>query len=104
MNIDVIKIFPEDKPKTPYYLNGKIDLSWLSKAARLNGKAFHISILIWFHYRITKKDWFYIQKRFLQEFGISERALVYGLDRLENRGLIVTKRDPGKRRRIKIIK
>jgi len=97
------RIYPPITKRTAYFLKGPVSFDWLRKAACLPGKSLHVAILIWFHYQLTKKTWFYLQTKFLKEFQISRRCLYSSLRALERAHLIETERNPGKKILIRVV-
>ncbi len=84
------------------FLRGPISMTWLSAAASLPGKTFHLAIAIqWLHGMATTSE-FKLTGKALNLLSLSRYAAADGLKRLEALGLIKVNRQPGKRPLIRI--
>jgi hypothetical protein len=85
------------------FLKGPIPLVWLERAARLQGKAFTLSVLLWFMTGVNGPGPFRLSRRLLERFQIGRKASYRALTALEAEGLIVSDRNKGRLPRIRII-
>ncbi|MBS0289748.1 MAG: hypothetical protein JSS07_06920 [Proteobacteria bacterium] len=86
---------PRHKPGERF-LKGPIPLKWLSKAARLPGKAFHCSIAIYVLAGIREARIFPLERTVINELGINRHSVYRGLSALEKHKLINVERHPGR--------
>lgn len=111
MGIDLDKIRPikksevssneevriQDLPNvtSKHYIKGPIPLSWISKSARLNGRALHVSLALWHISNLKKSDSVKMQKGIKKIFGISDDVYKRGLEILESNSLVSVERKSG---------
>ncbi len=80
------------------FLQGPIPLTWLSSAARLSGKAFHVGIWVWYRTGLKKLITVDLSLSALErEFGVSHYAAARGLKALEQANLVSVVRHPGRK-------
>ncbi len=94
---------PAGRARKVQFLVGPIPWDWLSSAAKLPGKAFHVSLALWHVARLTKSRKVKLQQCHLRSFGIGRRAVSAGLTVLEGRGLIGLEKKPGSRPMVTIL-
>ena len=87
---------PQPPSKTRRFLKGPIDWGWLTKAARLSGKALHVAIVLWFWAGIKKSRTVLLSNKTLKELGVSRYAKKRALTALEDAGLITVKNQKGR--------
>ena len=78
------------------FLEGPIPLDWLSTAAQLRGKSFHLAIAIWAIASLAKSASVPIGNMAVQPFGLDRNAKYRALHWLEKAGLISVQRKPGR--------
>jgi hypothetical protein len=82
-------------PKMKLFLRGPIPLEWLSKAAKLPGKALNVAIALWWCHGMAKGKPFKLTQRALTCLNVKRDAVSAGLIRLEQAGLIQVERRLG---------
>ena len=85
----------EEAPNKPLFLKGPIPMSWLSVAAKLPGKAFHLAVAIQWLVGMSPAQKLKITAKALELLGISKDAYRDGLRRLEEAELISVERRVG---------
>ena len=79
---------PNNK-KVPWrFLKGPVPWSWLCKASKLSKKALHVAVGLWFISGMTKNPTVKMQKKVLEDLGISRHAFYRARDKMEQAGLI----------------
>ena len=78
------------------FLRGPIPLPWLSSAARLPGKALHVGLAIWLEAGFRNTAVVPLSNVAGQHFGLDRNAKYRGLRSLEQAGLIMAERRPGR--------
>ncbi len=79
------------------FLKGPIPWRWLTKAARLPGKALHVAIALWFWAGIKRSAAVAFPISQLRLLGVSRYAAYRGLLALERVGLVSVCRHSGRR-------
>ena len=92
----------ETKP-TALFLKGPVPLNWITKAAKLPGKALALGIALWWLKGMSKGGEVKVTKTALNALNVSRDALYDGLKRLEEANLITVLRKPGKRPLVNIV-
>lgn len=92
-----------DAPLSAPFLKGPIPMAWLSKAAKLPGKALNVGIAIWWLHGMSKTKPFKLTGKALDQLDISRDAASSALKRLEAQGLIRVQRAPGQRPAVEIL-
>src|SRR5262245_5952576 len=85
--------------KGEHYLGGPIPLRWLSPAAALPGKAFHVALAVWHEARLSRSQSSTVKLRpaTLRRFGVDCRRTRYrALAALERAGLIAIEKRTGR--------
>jgi DNA-binding MarR family transcriptional regulator len=78
------------------FIAGPISYEWVSAACAINGKAAHIAWAIWYRVGLTSSQTVTIPSHDLKAFNLTRQALSNGLASMEEAGLLVVKRIPGK--------
>jgi hypothetical protein len=86
---------PRHKPGEKF-LKGPVPLTWLARAARLPGKALHIGIVLWFLAGLKNTRSVSLPSTARQLFWIDRSAKRRALGWLEQAGLIIVERHPGR--------
>ena len=92
----------EDAPNKPLFLKGPISMEWLSLAAKLPGKAFHLAVAIQWLAGMNSNQKFKITAKALELLGVSKDAYRDGLRRLEVAELVSVERRAGQFPRVSI--
>lgn len=92
-----------EAPLKELFLRGPIPMEWLSKAANLTGKTFHLAIVLWWLKGMAKTQPFKLTRKALGLIHISRDAASDGLNRLEEHGLVAVERKAGQRPAITIL-
>jgi hypothetical protein len=71
------------------FLKGPIPESWLARAARLPGKAFHVAVVLWLLAGLKNKPAVKLSKKLLRSWGVRRGACYRALDALESANLIL---------------
>jgi len=79
-----------------WFVKGPLPLSWLTKAARLQGKVLHVGIALWFLVGLKRSRRVRLPQSTLKIFGVSRQASYRALRRLEKNGLVLVERHPGR--------
>ena len=80
---------PKTVPKSDKrFLKGPIPWKWLSSASRLPGKTLQVALALLFVAGLTKSHTVKIQKKILDELGVSRKGYYRAIKRLEESGLI----------------
>jgi hypothetical protein len=89
---------PRPKPGEAY-LGGPIPISWVERAARLPGKAWHVASALWFVgvRSRTKSATVQLTLKTLRRFSLDRKTVYRALQPLERAGLVRVERHPGKR-------
>jgi len=111
LNIPVKRLRPnlesgqiEEVPQSVPFLKGPIPLWWLTRAAKLPGKATALGIALWWIHGMSKNDSFKLTRKALEAMNVSRDAATDGLRRLEADGLVSVQRAKGKRPVVQIIR
>jgi DNA-binding transcriptional ArsR family regulator len=94
---------PVAKKARVHFLRGPISLPWLKRAARLPGKAYTLSTILWWFKGMNPTKTIKVTTKSLKDFSVSEDAYRDGLKRLEEAGLVSVTRKKGQRALIEII-
>lgn len=79
------------------FLKGPIPIDWLSQAAKLRGRSFHVGLAAWYLAGLTKSRRVKLTSQALKMFGVGRRQTCYlGMDRLAAAGLITVNRKSGR--------
>jgi len=82
------------------FLKGPVPLAWLASSARLPGKTLHISVVLWFLAGLNNTRSVSLPSSVLRSFGVDRSAKRRALDWLEEAGLIMVERHPGRNPRV----
>jgi hypothetical protein len=85
------------------YLSGPIPLDWLARAAKINGKALHVGILLWYRKAVTRSYDVTVSGIRLEQFKVSRQAYAKAINQLEGAGLIRVERRVGKKAMVTIL-
>lgn len=103
INLDDIRIresvAPTKKGKIPKYflfLKGPVSWKWLCKAARLPGKALHVSIGLKFLAGLNKSETISLSGKVLKNLGVTRHSSYRALRKLEDAGLVSVDRHFGR--------
>ncbi len=97
---------PRARVKPPHhkagekFLKGPVPLAWLASSARLPGKTLHISVVLWFLAGLNNTRSVSLPSSVLRSFGVDRSAKRRALDWLEEAGLIMVERHPGRNPRV----
>ena len=78
------------------FLKGPIPEVWLAQAAHLPGKAFVVSIALWFFAGMARKPIIKLSQKLLRSWGVKRKAVYRALIALENAKLISVVRHDGR--------
>ena len=70
------------------FLCGPIPLNWLTRAAKLSGKALAVGLALWFRRGLTKTNSVTANQSLMSWFGVSRHAKYRALKSLEQAGLV----------------
>ena len=86
------------------FLKGPIPAEWLSRAAKLPGKALHVGLAVWFAAGLAKCRRVKLTRGALALFGVGRRQTAYrGLKRLEESGLVAVDRGKGQNASVELL-
>ena len=85
------------------FLKGPVPFDWLSMAAKLPGRAFHVGILLWFLAGMTARLTVTLTGATTRSFGLDRDAKSRALRSLEAAGLVTVRRRPGQNPDVTII-
>jgi DNA-binding transcriptional ArsR family regulator len=100
---------PRAKEKPPHhkqgekFLKGPVPLTWLARAAQLPGKALHIGVVLWFLAGLKNTRSVSLPSTALRLFGIDRSAKRRALGWLEEAGLVIVARHPGRNPRVTLL-
>lgn len=77
------------------FLKGPIPLTWLSRAAQLQGKSLQVGLSLWFLAGLTSSKTVKLSQSTLCEFGVNRHCKYRALKWLEEAKLISTKATAG---------
>ena len=78
------------------FLRGPIPLPWLSRAARLPGKALHVAIAVYYLAGLKRRRTVALSGKVSAELGVDRHSKYRALKWLEEAGLVRVKRHPGR--------
>ena len=78
------------------FLKGPISMPWLERAARLPGRALHVALALHHQSALKRSATVKLSNKQLAEFGVDRDAKRRGLVALENAGLVIVERKPGR--------
>jgi hypothetical protein len=78
------------------FIRGPLPLSWIMRAAALPGKAFHVSMGLWYVSGLCRSTTFPFKRSVADDFGVSVDAVYDALKNLERAGLISVVRHKGR--------
>ena len=96
-------IFSRERPRRPVskkgepFLKGPVPMAWLREASSLPGKALHVAVEIWFQVGLKRSGEVALSLSQFKKSGISRSTASRGLAQLEEAGLVVVKRAPGRK-------
>jgi hypothetical protein len=93
----------EEVPLSVPFLKGPIPIWWLTRAAKLPGKATALGIALWWLHGMSKDSAVKLTGKALKAMNVSGDAATDGLRRLEADGLVNVQRAKGKRPVVHII-
>lgn len=85
------------------FLKGPVPFDWLSMAAKLPGRAFHVAILLWFLAGMTASLSVKLTGATTRSFGLDRDAKSRALRSLEAAGLVTVRRRPGRNPDVTIV-
>lgn len=85
------------------FLKGPIPLDWLTRAARLPGKALPVALALWFRAGVDRQAGVGLSTVLCQSFGVDRYAKRRALFALEQAGLIQVERQRGKNPRVTLL-
>jgi hypothetical protein len=91
------------KRRSQPFLKGPIPLPWLETAAKLPGKCLHVGLALWYLNGVKKSDTVALGNARLQKLGVDRDAKKRCLRALEEAGLIIVDRQPGRNPRVTIL-
>lgn len=91
------------REKSEPFLRGPIPIAWLTRAARLPGKAIHVALAIQWLQGMKPNTTFQLTRKSLENFDVSRDAASDALNRLEAVGLITLEKKPGQRPLITVL-
>lgn len=100
-NIPIKKVaLPYEKERVDrenhMFLKGPIPYPFLIKVAHLPGKVFHVAIVLWFLFGLTKSKTVTLKNSALREFGVKRHSGYRALKKLEEAGLVSVLRSTGR--------
>ncbi len=90
---------PRHKPGE-LFLKGPIPWNWLTRAARLPGRALQVALIVWFGAGLEKNRTVPFSYKRAAEMGCKREAARRGLAALERDGLVSVERGPGRSPRV----
>ncbi len=90
-------------PRTIPFVRGPIPLMWLSRAAKIQGKALNVAVALWWLQGMARGKPFKLTQKALKYLNVSRYAAGDGLARLEREGLLRVERKAGQRPTISIL-
>jgi len=78
------------------FLKGPVPWDWISMAAKLPGKALHVSIVLWFLAGVKNSRTIILSSTALKGIGVKRNAAYRGLAALEESGLVSVVRHRGR--------
>ncbi len=81
---------------TKPFLSGPIPMDWLHTAGRINGRALHVAVTLWFLAGVTKSKTVKLSQKHLEGFDIDRQTKRRALLALEAAGLISIENGVGK--------
>jgi hypothetical protein len=100
---------PRAKEKPPChkpgekFLKGPVPLAWLARAGQLPGKAVQVGIGLWYLAGLKHTRTVSLSSALLRSFGVDRRAKRRALGWLEQAGLIIVARHPGRNPRVTLL-
>lgn len=88
------KRLPKHKGRE-WFLKGPIPGAWLTRAAKLPGKALHVALAAWHLAGLSRRSTVSLSRQVAERFGASRYAVNAGLAKLESAGLVTVERKPG---------
>ena len=85
-----------EAPIRSLFLRGPIPLDWLDRAAHLPGKALNVALAICWLIGMSKSRPVRLTRKALAHLNVSRDAATDGIRRLEDAGLILVVRNPGR--------
>ena len=82
--------------RSTLFVRGPIPMSWLTRAARLPGKALHVGLLLWFRVGCEKSVTVRLTRSHCNLFGLTRHVVYRALKRLEEAGLVEVSRHRGR--------
>jgi len=98
---DDVLVPPKPKPKLPRhrpaekFVKGPIPMRWLTRAARLRGKALNVGLALWFQAGVEGSATIKLNLSRLRAFGVERSAGSRGLVMLATYGLVTVQQRPG---------
>jgi DNA-binding MarR family transcriptional regulator len=80
----------------------RMPLAWILTAANLPGKSMQVAVAIWHQTHIERSNEVALTRRKLRRFGVHRHSANRILRDLENAGLVVVSRKPGRSPRVRI--
>ena len=80
-----------------------VSWEWITRAGKCSGKSFQVAVAIRHQANLEKRRKISLGSRFLNEMGVSKDAKQRALSALEQEGLIVVEREPGRNPRVTIV-
>lgn len=92
-----------EQPRSEPFLKGPIPIAWLSRAARLPGKAINVALAIFWLRGMNADERIKLNRKTLGLFYVSADAASDALRRLEENGLVRLHKSPGQRHLIEVL-
>jgi hypothetical protein len=86
------------------FIKGPLPISWLSKAAKLGGKALNLSLALFFIHGIQPDRWIVLSSAVVEPFNCGVRQTLHKtLQQLETAGLVIVTRKKGACPRVQLV-
>lgn len=94
---------PPHHKQGEHFLKGPIPWKWMTRAARLPGKALHVGICIWYLAGMRRSGSVSLSMARLSELGVSRYAAYRGLKFLEQVALVRVIRHRGRLSKVELL-
>lgn len=98
------KVDYSPKKEGDLFIKGPLPMGWLSKAAKLPGKAIQVALALWWLAGMKPQQKVKVTQQALKLLNVSNDAYRDALPRLEGIGLIKVSRAPGQRAMVEIVR
>src|SRR5262245_35663282 len=96
VGVPTTKRKPAHHRKVEPFLRGPLSWTWLTRAARLPGRAIHVGLVLWRRAGLRKTKVVKLSYADLISMGVTVSSAKRGLARLELDGLVSVVRHPGR--------